>query len=229
MKEKNGRRNISILTNAPAGSVSIMSQVSSGIEPVFKNSYTRRRKLNHDETDREADFVDDLGDKWIEFEVFHHNAQEYLDLTNAESLPEFFVESDSIDWNQRVEVQSAIQNYIDHSISSTINLPKGTKPEVVGEIYKLGWEKGLKGITVYVDGSRSGVLITKDSEEEKEAFPQYSAPKRKEDLDCDIHHIKVKDETWIVLVGLMDGKPYEVMGGLSENIEMPSSISKGSS
>lgn len=225
--QKSGRRNISILTNAPTGSVSIMSQVSSGIEPVFKNSYTRRRKLNHDEENREADFVDELGDKWIEFEVFHHNAQEYLDNKNCEILPEFFVESDSIDWNKRVEVQSAIQYYIDHSISSTINLPKGTKPDVVGEIYKLGWEKGLKGITVYVDGSRSGVLITKDSEEEKDNFPQHSAPKRSEELNCEIHHIKVKDETWVILVGLMDGKPYEVMGGLSENIEIPSSISNG--
>lgn len=223
-----GRRNISILTNAPTGSVSIMSQTSSGIEPVFRNSYTRRRKLNHDELGRDADFIDDLGDKWINFEVFHHNAQEYLDLhPETDVLPKFFVESDGINWEKRVDIQSVIQKYIDHSISSTINLPMGTKPEVVGSLYEMGWKKGLKGITVYVDGSRSGVLITNDSKEEGEKFPQHSAPKRPEELECEIHNIRVKDEDWMVMVGLVDGKPYEVIGGLSENIEIPKSVKRG--
>jgi len=224
---EHGRRNISILTNAPTGSVSIMSQTSSGIEPVFKNSYIRRRKLNHDEGDKKADFIDDLGDKWIEFEVFHHNAREFLDLEGEDRLPEFFVESDSINWEKRIDVQSAIQYYIDHSISSTINLPAGTKPEVVGSLYQMGWEKGLKGITVYVDGSRSGVLINKSTKEEDLAFPQNSAPKRPQELDCEIHHIRVKDEWWLILVGMMDGKPYEVIGGLSENVEIPQSVKLG--
>jgi len=223
-----GRRNISILTNAPTGSVSIMSQTSSGIEPVFRNSYTRRRKLNHDEKDKKADFIDELGDKWINFEVFHHNAQEYLDLhPETDILPKFFVESDVINWEKRVDIQSVIQKYIDHSISSTINLPMGTKPEVVGMLYEMGWKKGLKGITVYVDGSRSGVLISNDSKEEDVEFPQHSAPKRPEDLDCEIHNIRVKDEDWMIMVGLVDGKPYEVIGGLSENIEIPKSVKEG--
>lgn len=226
MKE-HGRRNISILTNAPTGSVSIMSQTSSGIEPVFKNSYRRRRKMNHDEIDKEPDFVDELGDRWVEFDVFHHNAQEFLEKYKEKTLPEYFVESDTIDWKQRVSVQSSIQKYIDHSISSTINLPAGTSYETVGEIYELGWKSGLKGITVYVDGSRSGVLITKDSEKEEELFPQHSAPKRPNELSCDIQHIRVKDEDWVILVGLMDGKPYEVIGGLSKNIEIPKNLKDG--
>jgi ribonucleoside-diphosphate reductase alpha chain len=126
--QAHGRRNISILTNAPTGSVSIMSQTSSGLEPVFKNFYIRRRKLSHNETNVTPDFVDDLGDRWLEYKVFHHNVREYLDGLETDEVPDFFVESDSIDWSQRVFIQAAIQKSIDHSISSTINLPKGTEP-----------------------------------------------------------------------------------------------------
>ena len=223
---KHGRRNISILTNAPTGSVSIMSQTSSGIEPVFRNSYTRRRKLSHNEEHIEADFVDELGDRWVEYEVFHHNIREYLEIMQTSEIPDFFVESDSIDWQNRVRIQSTIQRHIDHSISSTINLPKDTPPAVVGEIYRLGWKLGLKGITVYVDGSRSGVLVT-EAESEKEVFPQHSATKRPEELSCNIHHTTIQGEKWIILVGLMDGKPYEVMGGLSNLIEIPTKHTKG--
>ena len=230
--QAHGRRNISILTNAPTGSVSIMSQTSSGLEPVFKNYYIRRRKLSHNETDVTPDFVDDLGDRWLEYKVFHHNVQEWINenFTNHRELPQlpdFFVESDSIDWSQRVAIQAAIQKSIDHSISSTINLPKGTEPEVVGRLYQQGWELGLKGITVYVDGSRSGVLLTEEDKNEGEAFPQYSAPKRPEELECAVHHTTIKGEKWVIVVGLFDGKPYEVMGGLSDLIEIPRSRVKG--
>ena len=218
-----GRRNISILTNAPTGSVSIMSQTSSGLEPVFKNFYIRRRKLSHNELGVEPDFVDDLGDRWLEYKVFHHNVREYLNLMKTEDIPSFFVESDSIDWSQRVVIQAAIQKSIDHSISSTINLPKGTSPEVVGKLYQQGWKMGLKGITVYVDGSRTGVLLTDSEKEEKEAFPQYSAPRRPEELECDIHHTTIKGEKWAIVVGLYEGKPYELMGGRSDLIEIPRS------
>jgi len=218
-----GRRNISILTNAPTGSVSIMSQTSSGLEPVFKNFYIRRRKLSHNELGVEPDFVDDLGDRWLEYKVFHHNVREYLNLMKTEDIPSFFVESDSIDWSQRVVIQAAIQKSIDHSISSTINLPKGTSPEVVGKLYQQGWKMGLKGITVYVDGSRTGVLLTESEKEEKEAFPQYSAPRRPEELECDIHHTTIKGEKWAIVVGLYEGKPYELMGGRSDLIEIPRS------
>ena len=219
---KHGRRNISILTNAPTGSVSIMSQTSSGLEPVFRNSYTRRRKLSHDEQHLEADFVDDLGDRWVEYEVFHHNAQQWLEghpFKDPGPLPAFFVEADSIDWTKRVALQSVIQQSIDHSISSTINLPKGTEAALVGELYMQGWKMGLKGITVYVEGSRSGVLVEKTDEDA--GFPQHTAPKRPIELACNIHHTTIQGEKWVITVGLMDGKPYEVMGGLSDLIEIP--------
>ena len=224
-----GRRNISILTNAPTGSVSIMSQTSSGLEPVFRNFYTRRRKLSHDETDTTPDFVDELGDKWLEYKVFHHNVEEWLDTIGSgrtetsDALPDFFVTSDQIDWRQRVQIQAAIQKNIDHSISSTINLPKGTDPATVAELYLLGWKLGLKGMTVYVDGSRSGVLVT----DEKDYFPQHAAPSRPEELSCDIHHTTIKGERWTILIGLYDGKPYEVMGGLSNLLEIPKKFAKG--
>jgi len=221
---KHGRRNISILTNAPTGSVSILSQTSSGIEPVFRNSYIRRRKLSHNENHINPDFTDDLGDRWVEYEVFHHNLKQYLELMQTDEIPDFFVESDSIDWKNRVRIQSAIQKHIDHSISSTINLPKGTSSDVVSEIYVSGWKMGLKGITVYVDGSRTGVLVT---DRQEGSFPQHTAAKRPEELPCNIHHTTIQGEKWIILVGLLNGKPYEVMGGLSNLIEIPSTHTKG--
>lgn len=222
-----GRRNISILTNAPTGSVSLLSQTSTGIEPVFRNSYIRRRKLSHNEQHLEADFVDKLGDRWVEYEVFHHNVQEFLDTLGSDEVAEFFTTSDQIDWQKRVEIQAAIQKHIDHSISSTINLPKGTDPSVVGDLYLQGWKSGLKGITVYVDGSRSGVLITKEETVEQDSFPQHSAPKRPDTLECDIHHTTIAGEKWVVLVGLIDGKPYEVLGGEASLIEIPKRYDKG--
>ena len=223
---EHGRRNISILTNAPTGSVSIVSKTSSGIEPVFRNMYVRRRKLSHNELDETPDFVDDLGDRWKEFKVYHHNVQEYMKTLGKDEYPAFFVESDQIDWTRRVDIQAAIQKHIDHSISSTINLPKGTSPDVVGELYKEAWQKGLKGVTVYVDGSRTGVLITED-EETKDTFVQNSAPKRPSELACDIHRPTIQGEEWTVLVGLMDGKPYEIMGGLSTYVEIPKKYTEG--
>ena len=220
-----GRRNISILTNAPTGSVSIMSQTSSGLEPVFRNSYVRRRKLETAEYS-EDDFIDELGDHWKEFEVFHHNVQEYFDATGKNTLPEFFTESDQIDWLRRIEIQAAIQKNIDHAISSTINLPKGTSTDVVSELYLEAWKQGLKGVTIYVDGSRTGVLVTNE-DASSEVFPQHAAPKRPEVVECDIHHTTIKGEKWVVLVGLMDEKPYEVLAGEASMIEIPKRYVKG--
>tara|TARA_R100001082_G_scaffold26184_1_gene12994 strand:- start:3510 stop:5942 length:2433 start_codon:yes stop_codon:yes gene_type:complete len=224
-----GRRNISILTNAPTGSVSILSQTSSGLEPVFRNKYTRRRKI--DRSDEEsADFVDALGDRWQEFEVFHHNVKEWLDLQKNpnRAIPSFFVESDQIDWTKRIDIQAAIQKSIDHSISSTINLPKDTDPSVVADLYFRGWKRGLKGVTVYVDGSRTGVLVTKDEEVEVvDGFPQNRAPKRLKELACDIHQTTIKGEKWTILVGLLNDRPYEVMGGLSTFVEIPKKYTNG--
>jgi ribonucleoside-diphosphate reductase alpha chain len=219
-----GRRNISILTNAPTGSVSIMSQTSSGLEPVFRNSYIRRRKLNHNETGVVPDFIDDLGDGWVEYTVHHHNVQDWIDIHGNVQLPDFFITSDQIDWKRRVEIQATIQKHIDHAISSTINLPAGTEPSVVGELYMLGWKLGLKGVTIYVDGSRTGVLVT---ERKKESFPQTTSPTRPQDLKCDIHHTTIKGEKWIILVGLMGEKPYEVLGGEANLIEIPKKYVKG--
>jgi len=222
-----GRRNISILTNAPTGSVSILSQTSSGLEPVFRNSYIRRRKLSHNEQDAKTDFIDELGDRWVEYEVFHHNVREWLNINGSGTkLPDYFVESDNIDWTRRVLVQAVIQKHIDHSISSTINLPKGTSPALVGQLYMDGWRRGLKGLTVYVEGSRTGVLVTKKTEN-TEQFPQHTAPKRPIELPCNIHHTTIHGEKWVVMVGMMDGKPYEVMGGLSNLIEIPRDKAEG--
>ena len=223
---ENGRRNISILTNAPTGSVSIMSQTSSGLEPVFRNSYIRRRKLSHNEQNIEPDFVDEMGDKWLEYEVYHHNVREWLEMFGQEKdIPDFFTTSDQIDWKKRIKIQATIQRHIDHAISSTINLPKGTTPGIVGELYLEGWKAGLKGVTVYVDGSRSGVLVTNKSR--KETFPQNGAPSRPEELHCDIHHTTIKGEKWTILVGIYDDKPYEVLGGLSNLIEIPKGYTHG--
>lgn len=219
---KFGRRNISILTNAPTGSVSILSQTSSGLEPVFRNAYKRRRKLSHNEEQTKADFVDELGDRWLEYDVYHHNVQEWMEVHKGKSAPSFFVTSDQIDWPKRVKIQSVIQQHIDHAISSTINLPKGTAPSVVGELYQAGWKLGLKGITVYVDGSRSGVLVT-----DVKKFKYHNAPKREEILECDIHRPTIQGERWTILVGLYEGKPYEVMGGLSNLVEIPKKYEKG--
>jgi len=223
-----GRRNISILTNAPTGSVSILSQTSSGVEPVFRNSYIRRRKLSHNEQHLDADYIDELGDKWAEYTVFHHNAQEWLDTWATEhdkELPDYFVESNAIDGDRRIAVQAAIQKSIDHSISSTINLPKGTPASTVGNLYFEGWKLGLKGVTVYVEGSRSGVLVSHNTE--PDTFPQYTAPRRPVELPCNIHHTTIQGERWVILVGIMDGKPYEVMGGLSNLIEIPKRYTEG--
>ena len=221
--KKYGRRNISILTNAPTGSVSLLSQTSSGLEPVFRNSYIRRRKLEANASES-VDFIDPLGDKWHDFEVFHHNAQEWKALHPNQQLPDLFIESQDISWRARLSVQAEIQQHIDHAISSTINLPADTSEATVSNIYMTAWEKQLKGVTVYVDGSRSGVLITKSKEDN---FPQHSAPKRPENLDCDIHLTKIQDEPWLILVGLLDGKPYEIFGGNASFLDLPKKYKQG--
>jgi ribonucleoside-diphosphate reductase alpha chain len=236
-----GRRNISLLTQAPTGSVSIVSKVgnfdrynvSSGVEPVFRNTYTRRKKINHDDKMSRVDFTDALGDKWQEFKVCHSNVQNYLDYkgtSDAEKLPSYFITSDEISWKKRVELQGVEQQYIDHAISSTINLPRGTTPEVVGTIYLEAWKKGLKGVTVYVDGSRDGVLISasnNSSDGRPIQVESSHAPKRPAELSCDIKKVKVQGEAWTIFVGLLNGAPYEVFGGLSKYIDIPNKYKTG--
>lgn len=214
-----GRRNISILTNAPTGSVSIVSKcgqfdlynISSGIEPVFRLEYTRRKKKNHDENDGQVDFVDELGDTWQEYNVCHSNLEAYR-MLGHNNTPEYFVTSDGINWEFRVKLQGVVQSKVDHSVSSTINLPKNTPVEVVKQIYMMSWKEGLKGVTVYVDGCRSGVLVTNKNKQQRDAV------KRPNTLNCDIHRVTVKGQKWIVLVGLLDSSPYEVFCGHYEDI-----------
>lgn len=152
-----------------------------------------------------VDHVDLSGDKWKNFNVFHKNLEEYFEFKgispDVDNIPEFFIESTKIDWKKRIELQSVIQKYIDHSISSTINLPKGTSQEIVGELYFLAWECKLKGITVYVDGSRDGVLL-KNSE--KKYFISSHATKRPNIIECEIHRPTINGEKWICLIGLVD-------------------------
>lgn len=237
--KKYGRRNISILTNAPTGSISILSKcgafntrnISSGIEPVYRLSYTRRKKINPGDDNTRVDFVDELGDKWQEYEVKHGNLQNYFNKTEEKEIPSFFVTSDQIDWKFRVKLQGVIQQYIDHSISSTINLPRGTSVEKVKEIYMSAWKNGLKGVTVYVDGSRSGVLVTGDDivnvNKRPETIVRMMAPKRPDSLSCNIHHITVNGNKWIVVVGLLNGEPYEMFGGRNELISISKKYKTG--
>lgn len=218
-----GLRNISLLTQAPTGSISIVSRVNSGMEPVTWNSHIRRKKKNNGSKYLETDFVDQNGDHWEEYRVFHKNVEDYKKKFGNE-LPEYFVEAHQIDWRYRVKLQGIIQKYIDHSISSTINLPAGTEKETISSIYLEAWKNGLKGVTVYVDGSRTGVIVSDSKKEPK--FEPVDAPKRPKELECDIHNVSVKGEKYTIFVGLLNGNPYEVMGGKSEFIEIPEKFTK---
>ena len=227
-----GRRNIANTTTAPAGSVSCLTQTTSGIEPAFMLYYKRRKKVQNGE---EVMFVDDLGDEWTEFNVYHHKFKEWMAVnhvsdeevdTAIEHSPYHGGTANEIDWRAKVKLQSVAQKWICHAISNTTNLPNDIDVETVKDIYMLGWELGCKGVTVYRDGSRSGVLVSTDDKKE-ETFGERHAPKRPETLDCDIFHTSVKGQKWVVLVGLMDGKPYEVIGGEAEMIELPRRIKNG--
>lgn len=233
-----GRRHCSWSCVAPTGSVSILTQSSSGLEPLFAPYYMRRKKVNPGE-DVRIDFVDPNGDTWQEYPILHPKfklwydttqqsvqAQETLEEMDKDRLQEWFEISpwygstaNDIDWSKRVEIQSIIQFYTTHSISSTINLPNEVSLDEVSAIYMHSYDKGLKGCTVYRDGSRSGVLVTEPTIK-KDTFEQHDAPKRPETLNCDIKRTKVKGNIFTVIVGLYDGKPYEVFA-------IPSSIMEG--
>ena len=230
-----GRRNIANTTTAPAGSVSCLTQTTSGIEPAFMLYYTRRKKVQGDE---KVMFIDDLGDKWTEFNVYHHKFKEYMEYTNSSEKdnldivvgdsPYFNATANDIDWRSKVKLQAAAQKWICHAISNTTNLPADIDVETVKDIYMMGWELGCKGITVYRDGSRSGVLISSEEKEEKPpGIVERHAPKRPEILECDIVHTSVKGQKWVVLVGLLNGMPYEVIGGEAHQIELPKKHKKG--
>lgn len=230
-----GRRNISLSTVAPTGTLSILAQTSSGIEPVYMLSYKRRRKVNPNDKNQRVDFVDAMGDPWQEFEVYHPKLKMWMEITGEKDLkksPYYGSTAPEIDWIKRVEIQSAVQKYITHSISSTINLPNDVGVDKVGEIYLAAWKHGLKGITVYRDGSRSGVLIGNDAQKKKVAADEVltsNAPKRPKVLEADVLRFMNGNEKWSAVVGLLKGKPYEIFTGVvnEDSILLPNYVDKG--
>lgn len=208
---KVGRRNIALLTTAPAGSTSIECQTTSGIEPAYMLSYFRRKKGNPGDDGFRSDFVDEMGDHWMEFEVYHPTVKKWMEVTgkdNIEESPWWGCCAEDLNWKQRVKLQAAAQQHVDHAISSTINLPEDVSVEQVAEIYEAAWEAGCKGITVYRKNCRTGVLVDKKPE------PQDAEFKRPKKVPCEIHHITVRNKgQYFVLVGFVDGKPYEVFAG----------------
>jgi len=237
MSKETGRRNIAITTTAPAGSVSVLTQTTSGIEPAFMLHYTRRKKITGQDEDARVDFVDDSGDKWQEYTVYHHGFKEWINtievgegetMSNEKLVdmsPYAGATASEIDWVAKVRMQAAAQKWVCHAISNTTNLPADVDIETVKDVYMTGWELGCKGVTVYRDGSRAGVLVSADASvsdpRESGEIITRSAPKRPEEMVCDIHQANIKGEAWTILIGLMGGKPYEVIGGLSEYVEIP--------
>ena len=233
---KFGRRNISISTVAPTGTLSMLAQTSSGIEPVFMTHYKRRRKLNEQDRDAKVDFIDDSGDKWQEFNVYHHNLKTWMEVTGETDIsksPYAGSTAPEINWNKRVEMQAAVQKYVTHSISSTINLPNDVSLDEVSNIYLESWKQGTKGITVYRDGSRSGVLVSNDDKQKEEVlenteFRETKAPSRPKRLDAKVVRFQNNKEKWIAVVGLLNGRPYEIFTGKTEDVfNMPAAIEYG--
>ncbi|MDA3907225.1 MAG: adenosylcobalamin-dependent ribonucleoside-diphosphate reductase [Bacteroidales bacterium] len=242
--KKYGRRNIALLTIAPAGSVSICTQTSSGIEPVFMVAYKRRRKVNPNDQNVTVSFVDELGDSWEEYNVFHPKFKEWLKINGhsekdirkysekelnvlIEKSPYYKATSNDIDWLSKVKMQGQIQKWVDHSISVTVNLPADATKELVSDVYKTAWESGCKGMTIYRDGSRSGVMVAQDKEKKSNTFCETQAPIRPKRLDADVIRFQNDYEKWIAVVGLLDGKPYEVFTGQSDDFYLPPWVEKG--
>jgi len=229
---KYGRRNIALLTIAPTGSVSILTQTTSGIEPVFLPVYKRRRKINNLEKDIVSDYVDSEGVAWKEYIIFHHHFESWLKNNNynvdvvksmnieqineiIKKSPFYKATSNDVNWIKKVEMQGRIQKHVDHSISVTVNLPNDIDIDTVAKVYETAWRSGCKGITVYRDGSRDGVLITNNSN--NEIFGDHNAPKRPKRLKGEIHRFQNNLEKWIAVVGLKDNRPYEIFTGKLEN------------
>ena len=246
---KYGRRNIACLTIAPTGTTSLMTQTTSGIEPVFLPVYKRRRKVNPNDSEARVDFVDETGDAFEEYIVFHHKfvtwmqangysaskkyTQEEVEELVAKS-PYYKATSNDVDWLQKVRMQGRIQKWVDHSISVTINLPNDVSEELVDSLYVEAWRCGCKGCTVYRDGSRSGVLIATDKKKKKEdcncVQPPVIVSTRPRELDADVVKFQNNREKWIAFVGLLNGRPYEIFTGLAdddEGIMLPKNVSKG--
>lgn len=230
--KKFGRRNIANLTTAPTGTLSIMTRTSSGIEPVFLTSYTRRKKVTPGDPDARVDFIDHMGDKWQEFTVYHHNFKKWMEVTgsnNVEESPYWKATSNDIDWVKSVEIQAAAQKWVCHAISKTANCPADTPVNTIKDMYMRAWESGCKGFTVYRDGCRTGVLVSNkvDSSGRPENITRTHAPKRPPVLPCDIYHGSVQGSPWVVVVGLLDGEPYELFGGPNNKTTIPKSAKHG--
>ena len=242
---RTGRRNIAMLTIAPTGTTSLMSQTTSGIEPVFRTVYKRRRKINPSDVDTHVDYTDETGEKFQEYNVFHHNFVKWLetngyDTSRLDSItdkeldawvaasPYHGATANDIDWVAKVKMQGAIQKWVDHSISVTVNLPNNVSEALVADVYRTAWECGCKGVTVYRDGCRDGVLLDKKSKS-KQPDDAGQVRKRPRSIPADIVRFKNGKEDWIAFVGLQDGRPYEVFTGKIEEDAMyiPPKIRKG--
>ena len=239
-----GRRNIALLTIAPTGSVSICTQTSSGIEPAFLVSYRRRRKVNPNDSEATISFTDEEGQAWEEYNVLHHkfavwaeingyNVEDLVHKYTDEQLQEVIAKSpynnataNCVNWVNKVKMQGAIQKWVDHSISVTVNIPKETSEEVVNKIYQTAWESGCKGMTIYRDGSRNGVLVS-GSSKNNNTFTETKAPKRPKKLEADIIRFQNDKEKWIAVVGLYEGRPYEIFSGKAASFVLPNSVEKG--
>lgn len=249
LMKKYGRRNIACLTIAPTGTTSLMTRTSSGIEPVFMPVYKRRRKVNANDVDSRIDYVDDSGDAFEEYIVYHPKfidwmttqgievrddyTQEQLNDLVARS-PYFKATANDIDWLEKVRMQGRIQKWVDHSISVTVNLPADTTVELVNKLYVEAWKSGCKGCTIYRDGSRSGVLVAVEKKKQESSpapiAPRLNVGKRPIELDADVVRFQNNKEKWIAFIGLVDGKPYEIFTGLADDevgIFLPKSVTKG--
>jgi ribonucleoside-diphosphate reductase alpha chain len=245
--KKHGRRNIALLTIAPTGSVSILSQTTSGLEPVFAVNYKRRRKVNPNDKHAKITFTDDVGDTWEEYNVFHHKFVSWLEVMgyNVEEVslmeekelkniirksPYYKANANEIDWVAKVKMQGAVQKWVDHSISVTVNVPADIKEEMIGTIYETAWKVGCKGMTVYREGSRAGVLVNdppKETTKEPIEFQETKAPARPEKLEAEIVRFQNDYEKWIAVVGLINGRPYEIFTGLADDFWIPTWVTKG--
>lgn len=244
---KSGRRNVACLTIAPTGTTSLMCQTTSGIEPVFMPVYKRRRKVNPNDTNVHVDYVDEMGDSFEEYIVFHHKfltwmqakgydvkkqySQAELDKLVMES-PYYKATTQDVDWLAKVRMQGRIQKWVDHSISVTINVPETATEELVGQLYEEAWRCGCKGVTVYREGSRSGVLVsTKEVEKKKnDDEPSFYAEPRPKELDADVVRFQNNKEKWIAFVGLLNGRPYEIFTGLADDEDgllIPKTVENG--
>src|SRR5258708_21231532 len=236
MWKNTGRRNVALTTTAPAGSISTLTQTTSGIEPPYLLQYKRRKKINPSDKLARVDFVDQMGDKWQEFIVNHHGLQQWMDITGETDIkksPYWGATSNDVDWVASVDIQAAAQKSIDHSISKTCNLPNSATKELVSDVYMRAWETCCKGFTVYRDGSRAGVLLKADEENEIDLISRpvsihtAFAPKRPDLLTCDIKKVKIQGEQWTMFVGLLDNKPYEIFGGLSKYVDIQNKHKSG--